>query len=168
MNQNDPGQWPPIIEFARAPWLVRVRDIVLTIAAWVLLLYLLIDALVLLIGAFIYPLSELTSNHAPDWLGLWHRLDAFLYWSLAGMLWVTFWGIINRRRLRHAALFTPPPPLPLEEHAATFQLDPGIVERWREMKVVVIQFDSDHRIVSDTAASAESSSEDASVRQEHR
>jgi len=33
-NSPPPASWPPVIEFARAPWFVRVRDILLTLAAW--------------------------------------------------------------------------------------------------------------------------------------
>jgi poly-beta-1,6-N-acetyl-D-glucosamine biosynthesis protein PgaD len=155
MNPNDPGSWPPIISFARAPLLVRIRDFVLTIAAWALLIYLARNGIALIIDYLSYPIFELTKTHPPGLPELWAHLGGFLIYAIAAMVWLTMWGIINRHRLRYVARVTPPPPLPVEQHAASFNLDAGTVERWREMKVVVVQFDANHRIVSPITAPQE-------------
>lgn len=67
---------------------------------------------------------------------------------MISVLWLVLWGLINRRRLCFAARQTPPARLPLEQHAASFELDADEVERWHEMKIAVVQFDAAHRITS--------------------
>ena len=139
--------WPPLIQFARAsPW-VRVRDIVLTTAAWTRLLYLMRDGLRLIIDYFSYPIFQLTHPHSADWLQVWNRMSTFLILSVVAMLWLVLWGLIHRRRLQFAAHVPPPAELPLEQHAAFFDLDPTAVARSHESKIAVVQFDAEHRIV---------------------
>jgi poly-beta-1,6-N-acetyl-D-glucosamine biosynthesis protein PgaD len=140
--------WPPLIEFARgSPW-IRVRDIVLTTAAWARLLYLMRAGVRLIIDYFSYPIFQLTHPHSADWLAVWNRMSAFLILSVVAMLWLVLWGLIHRRRLQFAAAHaTPPPELSLEPHAAVFHLDPAAIERSHESKIAVVQFDAEHRIV---------------------
>ena len=145
MKQNSPLRWPPLIGFTRAPWWVRLRDIVLTIAAWALFFYLVRNGLRLIVDYFSDPIFELTYTY-PDWITIWNHLDTFLVLSTIAMLWLTLWGLIHRRRLRFAARQPPPPQLALEEHAACFGIDTGGAERRREMKVAVVHFDAAHRI----------------------
>ena len=145
MKQNSSARWPPIIEFTRAPWWARLRDIVLTIAAWALFFYLVRNGLRLIIDYFSDPIFELTYTY-PNWMMIWSHLDTFLLLSMIAMLWLTLWGLIHRRRLRFAVRQSPPPPLPLGEHAAFLAVDAGEVERRREMKIAVVHFDSAHRI----------------------
>lgn len=166
MNQNPFEKWPPIIELARAPWWVRIRDVLVTIAAWAGILYLARGAVYLIVDYFSDPIFELTRTHSPDWLELWHHLKTFVIFSGVGMLWLMMWGIIHRRRLRRVAWLAPVPPLPLEEHAAYFQLDPAMVQRWTEMKTIVVQFDENHRIVNATTPPTELRSNEASAREE--
>ena len=49
-----------------------------------------------------------------------------------------------------------------EKHAAGFNLDVKTVERWREMKVVVVQFDPNHRIIDAIEASPDRRALDSS------
>lgn len=146
---NADHRWPPIIAFARAtPW-VRVRDIVLTAAAWARLLYLMRDGLRLIVDYFNYPIFQLTHAHSADWMEVWHRMSTFLILSVVAMLWLVLWGLIHRRRLQFAAAHsTPPDVLTPEPHAAFFRLNPTVIERSHKAKIAVVQFDADHRITS--------------------
>jgi poly-beta-1,6-N-acetyl-D-glucosamine biosynthesis protein PgaD len=145
--------WPPVIEFGRASSWVRIRDILLTTAAWARLLYLMRAGLRLIVDYFSYPVFELTGTHSPDWLEVWNRMSNFLILSVVAMLWLALWGLIHRRRLQLAAYATPPSSLPLDRHAASLNLAAGDIEEWRKLKVAVVQFDGNHRITS-VAASA--------------
>ena len=140
--------WPPIIDFAQASGWVRVRDVLLTAAAWARLLYLMRDGLRLLLDYFSYPIFQLTHPHSADWLQVWNRMSTFLILSIVGMLWLLFWGVIHRRRLQLSAHVTAPPELALEQHAAAFQLDPAAVEQSHAAKIAVVQFNADHQISS--------------------
>jgi len=150
MSTPPPASWPPIIEFARAPWYVRVRDIVLTLAAWAVFLYMLRNAIAIVIDYFSNPIFKLTKTNPPTWAQFWEHMDAFVKCSAGAVVWLTFWGIIQRHQLRLAIHATPPHPLPLEKHAASFQLDPASVEQWRELKIALVQFDASNRIASVT------------------
>ena len=145
MNPKRP--WPPLIGFGRASSWVRIRDILLTAAAWARLFYLMRAGLRLIIDYFSYPIFELTRTHSPDWLEVWNRMSTFLILSVVAMLWLVLWGLIHRRRLQFAAHVPPPAELPLEQHAASFHLDPAAVARSHESKIAVVQFDAEHRIV---------------------
>jgi poly-beta-1,6-N-acetyl-D-glucosamine biosynthesis protein PgaD len=145
---NTGASWPPIIAFARATGLVRIRDILLTAAAWARLVYLMRDGLWLILDYFSYPIFQLTHPHSADWMEVWDRMSTFLVLSVVAMLWLSLWGLIHRRRLQFAAHIAPPPELALEEHAADFHLDLAAVERAREARVAVVQFDAAHRIIS--------------------
>jgi poly-beta-1,6-N-acetyl-D-glucosamine biosynthesis protein PgaD len=145
---NPERSWPPIIGFARAPLWVRIRDILLTAAAWARLLYLMRYGLILIIDYFSAPIFKLTRSHSPDWLEAWNRMSTFLILSVVGMLWLLLWGLIHRRRLKFVARLTPPARLPVEQHALAFDLDPAVVSRAHEAKIAVVQFDATHRIAS--------------------
>jgi poly-beta-1,6-N-acetyl-D-glucosamine biosynthesis protein PgaD len=146
MKKDQPLCWPPVIEFTRAPWYVRVRDILLTLIAWAFIIYLLWDGLVLVVDYFSKPIFQLTKKAPPDWVKVWHELETFLIVAAVGMTWIALSGCIRRRRLRLAARVTPPPPLTLEEHAAIFALQPRDIEHWRKIKTVVVEFGPNSRI----------------------
>jgi poly-beta-1,6-N-acetyl-D-glucosamine biosynthesis protein PgaD len=144
-----PVPWPPLIGFAHAPWFVRVRDIVLTILAWALLLHLVYSGLYIFIDyLFIYPKLTLTNPYSWRDVRLLGKFNYFGLVAFAAMLWLAMWSLINRQRLRAVKRMPSPPPLPVAEHAASFQLAPEVVEHWQEMKISVVQFDAQHRIVA--------------------
>src|SRR4051812_25869950 len=145
---------PPVIGFGRAPGWVRIRDILLTAAAWARLFYLMRAGLSLIIDYFSYPIFELTRTHSPDWLEVWNRMSNFLILSVVAMLWLVLWGLIHRRRLQLAAHATPPDPLPLDGHAASFNFAAGDIEERQKLKVAVVQFDANHRITSVVASAS--------------
>lgn len=152
MKPSAPTPWPPIIGFARAPWPVRIRDILCTLAAWALLLYMLRGPVAAVIDYFSYPFFELTRTQPPDWRKLWEHMRPFVLLSIAGMVWLAIWAVIHRRQLRYFERVPSPAPLPVADHAASFGLETAAVERWREAKVATVQFDSANRISGFTPA----------------
>jgi len=139
--------WPPIIDFARAPWWIRLRDVSATIAAWSLLAYFMRDGIAMTVDYFSHPVFTLARTQMPDWAKVWDRAQYFLLVSAGGVLWLALVGFLRRRRLRLAARQTPPPSLALEAHAEIFGLTPGAIERWREMKISTIEFDNASRMI---------------------
>ena len=156
--------WPPIIGIDRAPWFVRLRDTLLTILVWALLLYLLRDGILLIIDYFSDPIFKLTRTHTVNWRELWDRFYVFLVLSAVTMLWLMLWSLFQRRRLQLADRAAPRVPLSLERHAAIFNFTVADLERWRTLKVAVVQFDGNHRVSSVNAAGAgRSQSDDATT-----
>lgn len=141
--------WPPLIEFARASWFVRLRDVVVTILAWVFLLYLVRNGVSLFVDYFfVHPIFALSKPNPLVDVETWRHLGNFGLVALVIMLWLFIWSIINGRRLRAVKRMTPPSRLPVEDQAERFQLAPETVERWREMKVSIVQFEAGNKIVA--------------------
>ena len=96
---------------------MQVRDVLLTVGAWLLIGYFLRDGLYLAYDYFRAPIFELTTATAPDWGELWGRLRGFVLLAAALVAWLAFWALDSRARLQ--ATHSPqPPPLPDRSHAA--------------------------------------------------
>jgi poly-beta-1,6-N-acetyl-D-glucosamine biosynthesis protein PgaD len=142
-----PAHWPPLIERRRAPLSIRVRDIILTIIAWLLLLYLIRDVLYYLL----HPYFMFTGTIVPEWKEIWLHLKSFIYLAIFLVLWIIVWGIVRRRDLRRIKDAKQPAPLSLAELAKRRGMDPERLSQLRQEKVVVINFDTEHRITSVSA-----------------
>jgi poly-beta-1,6-N-acetyl-D-glucosamine biosynthesis protein PgaD len=149
MNQPPSHPWPPIIESARAPLSARVRDFVLTVAAWALFLYFIRNAAAIAVGDVTTPILALATMHPREWLDLAYNLRYYLLTASVMMAWVVSWAFRRRRQLRQTARVKSPIHLPMAQHAASFGLKPETLEAWRESKVVVIQFDQEGHVVID-------------------
>jgi poly-beta-1,6-N-acetyl-D-glucosamine biosynthesis protein PgaD len=148
------SSWPPVIAFARATRAIRLRDTILTILVWALLLYLLRDGIRLIVDYFSHPIFQLTRTHAVNWKELWDDFKIFFILSAVTMLWLVLWGLVHRRRLQLAARDAPRVPLSLARHAASFNFTAADIERWRTLKVAVVEFDEDHHVTNVSARSA--------------
>jgi poly-beta-1,6-N-acetyl-D-glucosamine biosynthesis protein PgaD len=147
--------WPPIIEFARAPLLVRVRDILFTLVAWMVLFNALRDVLNAIIYFLVHPSLAYPRMHTLYEEGFWHHMLDFVLLALCVMLWIAFWAFVHRNRAHRSKRVTPPARLPALTHAASFGLDPEMVQRWQRTKVTIVQFDADNRIAGISPVSVE-------------
>ena len=148
--RSDPD-WPPIIDSRKVGPIIRVRDTVLTVIAWIILVALLWEFCYLLWDYFSYPVFQLSRTHSLDWHAFVDRIGGFASLSLLLVLWLTFWGFLRHRELRRTQDPRPVPPLPLSDHAAVFGIPPETVELWRQTQVVVVQFDASNRLANVTA-----------------
>jgi poly-beta-1,6-N-acetyl-D-glucosamine biosynthesis protein PgaD len=142
MKPDTSPAWPPVIEFGRAPWWVRLRDTVLTVAGWLFVIYVLRDLPVVLVDYFSRPFFELDPEHPLSVREFWERMATFAFLAVVVMVWLTMWSFIYSHRLRFAKHKTSPAPLPLATHAASFGLDAATVEGWQKMKTAVVEFDA--------------------------
>ena len=149
--------WPPLIRPDRLPAWVRARDLVLTIAAWVLLAYWMRGAL-LLIGDWLwYPFFELNTAPEPDWNRIWSRLAPFL--AIAALLaaWIFYWSIRRRKILARQRSMPSPDSLDVGMHAARFGLRLADVLALREPRIVTVRFDASGAITPPEPGRATSS-----------
>jgi hypothetical protein len=135
--------WPPLIKSGQVPWIIRVRDYLFTVLAWLALGFSLRLGLLLLWDYFSHPIFELTRMKAPDWGLIWASLSAFAFLILGAAIWITAWGIGRRPQLRQVFDARVTPSLSLEEHAASLGLDPREVEQWRQWPIVTVHFTGD-------------------------
>ena len=130
---------PPIIR-TRVPAWMRVRDVLLTLGAWLLIGYFLREGLYLGYDYFRAPIFELTTATAPDWGEMWGRLRGFVLLATALVAWLAFWALDSRARLQ--ATHSPqPPPLADRSHAARVGLSEAELAAWRLAKVQTVDID---------------------------
>ncbi len=136
-----PLAWPPLVGVERVPMVIRVRDTVLTLLAWATLVYLLRDSIALAWDYLRAPMFEFTHLEPPDWRALLRQLEPYGRFSAWLIAWLVFWGLVRRKRIRAVPPSEQPPELPVESQASALDLDPGDVERWREWRIAVVEFD---------------------------
>ncbi len=71
--------WPPIINDDKIPLWIRLRDIVLTTSAWIIIVLTLHNFLWLVFDFFSDPIFELTNTDTVNWSVIWQKLSRFLY-----------------------------------------------------------------------------------------
>ena len=115
-----------------------MRDLVLTLAAWCLLLWR--TRLGLGIALDYLWDFELTRYSSPDWPVIWAALGPFL--GIAAVLAAMIVARGRQRRHILARQFdaAQPAPLALEAHAAQWDVAPAEVLRWRQLRVATVQF----------------------------
>lgn len=175
MSSVDTPRWPPVIPRMRAPWWLRVRDTVLTLVAWLVLLWVLRDALLSLVAgvspeAAARTAAWLESRLSPLFGHLvpvaprvfWRELSDFLYAALAFVAWLAVWGWLNRERLQRQppgpgapALRSDPSPaaLPASAHFAAAGVQPGAAQ-WQHARRLHVQFDDAGRVLQARADDA--------------
>jgi poly-beta-1,6-N-acetyl-D-glucosamine biosynthesis protein PgaD len=145
MKTRRPPVEPPIIRTRLPPWIL-VRDVVLTLGAWLLIGYFLREGLYLAYDYFRAPIFELTTATAPDWGEMWTRLRGFALLAAALVTWLAFWALDSRARLQ--ATHSPQPPaLSDRSHAARVGLSEGELAARRLPKVQTVDIDPAGQVI---------------------
>ena len=130
---------PPIIRTHIPAWM-WVRDVLLTLGAWLFIGYLLRKGLYLAYDYFRAPIFELTTATAPNWGEIWGRLRGFVLLAAGLVAWITFWAFDSRARLQ--ATHSPQPaPLTDASHAAHFGMTEAELAVARLAKVQILEID---------------------------
>jgi hypothetical protein len=132
--------WPPLITRTDIPRWIRIRDVLLTVMAWILLGWILRDVLYLAYDYLRAPLFILTGRH-PDIGQRLNRLHIFAAMSLALIACLCLMALIRRRRLRAMTYSPQPPPLTVAEQAAWAGMEESAVVHARGLKIAVVQAD---------------------------
>jgi poly-beta-1,6-N-acetyl-D-glucosamine biosynthesis protein PgaD len=146
MIELKPTEWPPLIQGADLPAWVRVRDVVLTLLAWLLLAWVLREGLELTIDYLSPPRFQFTNMSPPNLIELAARLSGFLLFIGALVAWLLFWAAVRGHQLRASEPVAQPPGLPLADQAADFALAPQEVAPWQRAKVLVVHFDDSGQV----------------------
>lgn len=136
-----PPTWPPLLTGGRMSVGLWLRDAVLTCGMWLVLGYLLRDAVRFAVDWLRAPIGQFTYLVPPDWLALWQRLDGFMALAAVLALVLVLWSVRRRHRLQ--AQPTPrldPPPLPLAAEAAVYGLPADTVQGWRQARRVTVDW----------------------------
>jgi len=146
MTAKPAAAWPPIITAARVPRAVIWRDRILTIAMWLLLLYLMRRAVFLLWDEALELLGREEPAPEPPWTRWWERLQRYMDVAAVLGVWLLAWGIATLRRMRRYAGTPAPPPLPLTEQARRAGCNAADLAAWQEWRIVHVDVDANDRI----------------------
>jgi poly-beta-1,6-N-acetyl-D-glucosamine biosynthesis protein PgaD len=141
--------WPPMIGTAHQPAWIRVRDVLLTVLAWLALGWMLATPLALAWDFFFVGPVFAFSRHEPvDWRGKWLLLRPFAIAAALLVVWILFWALLRTRALAARSAQPAPASLALADHAARWALEPQAVQTWRAPKVALARFDDAQRLVA--------------------
>lgn len=92
--------WPPLIYHAHIPWAVRIRDVLITIAGWLLLADLLEDIWILASQWLHVTIFKRTVSADHLFLKLWSNTHDFFLMAMAVMAVVVLAGLARKHVLR--------------------------------------------------------------------
>jgi poly-beta-1,6-N-acetyl-D-glucosamine biosynthesis protein PgaD len=147
MKDSPLSKWPPVINADHVPLWARMRDFVLTIGAWLIILSTLHSFIWLILDYLADPIFELSTSAPPHWSEIWNRLSWYVYCALGLVAWICFLAII-RRKIINATKYikTLPSPVEMNELDVTVGVTPTEVDRWHELRSVKVFVNEDNRV----------------------
>ena len=142
-------QYPDIIESTRSlPFLLLLRDIILTALCWLLYLYFLRDAFGFFRDAASYVLSGF--DNASDYPSFAIIPTIILYAEIIffSNLLYFIWAQYNKIRYGNKTRRRSAPPVTPDEIATKFKLNQRDVENWQKSQTVIVHHDADGRITN--------------------
>ena len=124
-----------------------MRDILLTIGAWFIIIFTLHNLLWLIFDYLSDPIFELSTAAPPHWSEIWIRLSWYVYCAIGLVAWICFLAII-RRKIINATKYikTLPSAVEMNELDATLGVTPAEVDRWHELRSVQVFVNEDNRV----------------------
>jgi poly-beta-1,6-N-acetyl-D-glucosamine biosynthesis protein PgaD len=145
MNTRLHARATPLILSRKVPrWLI-VRDLLLTVSAWLVIVQSMRYVFDLLYDYLSAPIFKLTRTRVPTLLEIWTPLKAFVLVAVFLVIWLAVWAFYGTRRLRKAGS-SQPAPLPISEHANYLGLKPDELALWKTYRIAVVTFDAHNRI----------------------
>lgn len=118
-----------------------MRDVLLTLLAWLALGWMMAAPLALAWDFFfIDPVFALSRHEPVDWRAKWQLLRPFAIAAALLVVWILFWALLRARALAARSAQPPPAPLALADHAARWGLEPQAVQTWRAPQVTLARF----------------------------
>jgi hypothetical protein len=153
MNPSPISIWPPIIRANAVPMWVRVRDILITLLAWLTIGVTIHNLLWLIYDYLADPIFQLSYIASPDWELMWHLLSQFLYVALGMVVWICFLALL-RRKIINSTKYIRVSTKAHEIRDLEVELGvlPADVEHWHELRsvhVYISQNGKTFKIVSD-------------------
>ena len=139
--------WPPIINDDKIPLWIRLRDIVLTTIAWLIIAITLHNFLWLVFDFFSDPIFGLTSTDPVNWSIIWEKLSRFVYIALGLVVWICFLGLLRKKIINSTRYIkTAPPAEQIKKLEIALGVLPADVENWHEIRSAQVFINGDNRI----------------------
>ena len=153
MNPSPISNWPPIIRANVVPIWVRVRDIFITLLAWLTIGVTIHNLLWLIYDYLADPIFQLSYIASPDWELMWHLLSQFLYVALGMVVWICFLALLRRKIISSTKYIRVSTKAhEIRELEVELGVLPADVEHWHELRSVHVYISQNGRtfkIVSD-------------------
>jgi len=137
---------PRHILIREVPLLMSLRDVLLTLVAWAIIAYFLRKALYLGYDYLRYPYFQLVNAKAPNWPLIWRDLRKFVVFAVCMVVWLTFWAIYWRKKLKTSSMVPQPDPLSLREHAESIGLTEAQLVQCKSYITTTVFFDTQRQI----------------------
>ncbi len=147
MSRILPSNWPPIINSDAVSIWIRLRDIVLTVGAWLIIGLTIHNLLWLVFDYLSDPIFQLTTIAPPDWSAIWRKMSGFIYIALGLIAWICLLASL-RSNLINSTQFIKTLPAAVEMRELEIELGvlPEDVEHWHELRTVQVFINSDNRV----------------------
>ena len=147
MNRIPPSNWPPIINSDAVSIWIRLRDIVLTVGAWLIIGLTIHNLLWLVFDYLSDPIFQLTTIAPPNWSAIWRKMSGFIYIALGLIAWICLLASL-RSNLINSTQFIKTLPAAVEMRELEIELGvlPEDVEHWHELRTVQVFINSDNRV----------------------
>jgi hypothetical protein len=141
------------VRAAKVPFLVKARDLLLTLIAWGILMYFMRDLWILIYEFTIDFFLKMDSSNLVDWILVWNRIAPFFYVATLLVIWIVMIGSLRRRAIRNTGLIhgknslrTVQQQFPLKQIdlgllAERFGVEKSQLEQWQEMRTVDVSVD---------------------------
>lgn len=147
MSQDPLPLWPPIINSDSISIWIRVRDIALTIGAWLIIVFTIHNLLWLLVDYFSDPIFALTTQNAADWHEIWDRFDGYVYIALGLIAWISLLAASRRKTINNTKYIKP---ASQSEEIIELEIELGVshedVEHWHELRSVNVYVNERNQI----------------------
>lgn len=142
-------KWPPLIYNARVSIWVKTRDVVLTLSAWVYIIFLLNDFIKLIYDYLKDPIFSLTLEDTPDWLVIWDKLGGFVLFSFLLILMITVAGITRKSIIvRSVHSDDQPEQAKIEKIESQYGVTAQSIHSWNEIRLFNVHCDEDGKILN--------------------
>jgi hypothetical protein len=139
--------WPPIINSDRVSIWIRMRDIVLTVLAWLVIGFTMHGLIWILFEYLTEPILHLGTVSQPNWQAIWLKISYFIFTALGLVAWICFLASIRSKIINSTKYIkTLPPAVEIRDLEISLGILPADVEHWHELKSVQVFVNSDNRV----------------------
>lgn len=117
-DSKQPPMWPPLVGAVDVPVWIQVRDALLTVGAWGVLIWLAQDLWLHALDLITPPFFVTTFSAAPDWVQILADLRPFLILAEILLVFLLLTAVGRRRHLQRQGVEQPPAALAWDTHLA--------------------------------------------------
>jgi len=147
MKRIPASNWPPIINSNAVSIWIRLRDISLTVGAWLIIGFTIHNLLWLIFDYLSDPIFQLTTVAPLNWTAIWRKVSWFIYIALGLIVWICLLASLRRKIINSTKYIkTLPAAVEIRELEIGLGVLPADVEHWRELRSVQVFVNSDNRV----------------------